>query len=192
MIGDKILVAPVIRQGATTRTLYLPAGSWTNYWTGQDLQGGREVTVAAPLQQIPVFVRAGSILPWISPDTETLAADLAHGHYRTLTGDMIWRVFAASAPARSSFTLADDTHASLTADASQIDITVDHAKSDRRNEVVLSASRPQQVLLAGRPLREAASGTLPAGSGMRQRTPYILCSKAVTSISGFVSDAATK
>ncbi len=159
MIGDKILVAPVIRQAATTRTLYLPAGLWIDYWTGRDLQGGREVTVAAPLQQIPVFVRAGSILPSISPDTETLAADLAQGHYRTLTGDITWRVFGTSAPTRSSFTLADDTQASVAADASQIDITVDHAKLDRRNEVVLSASRPRQVLLAGRPLPEAPSGT---------------------------------
>ena len=87
LIGDKILVAPVIEQGATSRSLYLPQGSWTDYWTGTVLDGGRNITVAAPLRQIPIFVRAGSILPLLSPDTETLAQDLASGKI----SDLVWR-----------------------------------------------------------------------------------------------------
>ncbi|MBW8748483.1 MAG: DUF5110 domain-containing protein [Acidobacteria bacterium] len=64
MFGPALLVAPVTEQGATTRSVYLPAGtSWYNFWTNECLKGGQRVTVAAPIDTIPVFVRAGSILP---------------------------------------------------------------------------------------------------------------------------------
>ncbi len=82
LLGDKILVAPVLEQAASSRSLYLPQGSWVDYWTGKIVEGGREVTVPAPLEHIPILVRAGSMLPFISPDTETLAADLTGSKYQ--------------------------------------------------------------------------------------------------------------
>jgi alpha-D-xyloside xylohydrolase len=64
MFGPAFLVAPVTEQGATTRAVYLPAGSdWYNYWTNQRLHGGQTVQVDAPIDTLPLFVRAGSILP---------------------------------------------------------------------------------------------------------------------------------
>ncbi len=63
MFGDRLLVAPVTKKGATTRTLYLPAGGWYDYYTGEYLRGCRYVTVDAPLDKTPLFVRAGTILP---------------------------------------------------------------------------------------------------------------------------------
>ena len=64
MFGPAFLVAPVTEQGATSREVYLPAGAdWYNYWTNERLKGGRTVTVAAPIDTIPLFVRAGSIVP---------------------------------------------------------------------------------------------------------------------------------
>ncbi len=64
MYGPAFLVAPVTEQGSTTRKLYLPAGcDWYNYWTNERLKGGQTVTVAAPIDRIPLFVRAGSIVP---------------------------------------------------------------------------------------------------------------------------------
>ncbi len=64
MFGPAFLVAPVTEQGATSRTVYLPAGSdWYNYWTNERLKGGQTVDVAAPIDVIPLFVRAGSIVP---------------------------------------------------------------------------------------------------------------------------------
>ena len=64
MFGPAILVAPVTEQGATSRTVYLPAGAdWYNYWTNERFRGGQSITVAAPIETIPLFVRAGSILP---------------------------------------------------------------------------------------------------------------------------------
>ena len=64
MFGPAFLVAPVTKQGQTEKDVYLPAGTdWYNYWTNEKLSGGQTVTVAAPINQIPVFVKAGSIVP---------------------------------------------------------------------------------------------------------------------------------
>jgi alpha-D-xyloside xylohydrolase len=64
MFGPAFLVAPVTEQGATTREVYLPAGSdWYNYWTNERLKGGQTIVAKAPIDTIPLFVRAGSIVP---------------------------------------------------------------------------------------------------------------------------------
>jgi alpha-D-xyloside xylohydrolase len=64
MFGPAFLVAPVTEQGATSRRVYLPAGAdWYNYWTNERVRGGQTVTVSAPIDTIPLFVRAGSIVP---------------------------------------------------------------------------------------------------------------------------------
>lgn len=64
MLGASMLVAPVTTPGASTRTLYLPAGSaWFNYYSDQLHAGGQTITVPAPIHQLPLMVRAGSIIP---------------------------------------------------------------------------------------------------------------------------------
>ncbi|HEY1803108.1 MAG TPA: glycoside hydrolase family 31 protein [Terracidiphilus sp.] len=64
MFGPAFLVAPVTDQGATSRSVYLPAGAkWYNFWTNELFEGGKTITVKAPIDTIPLFVRAGSILP---------------------------------------------------------------------------------------------------------------------------------
>ena len=64
MFGPAFLVAPVTEQGATSREVYLPAGSdWYNYWTNERVKGGQTITVQAPIDTLPLFVRAGSIIP---------------------------------------------------------------------------------------------------------------------------------
>ncbi len=65
MYGPSLLIAPVTEQGETTRQVYLPAGAdWYNYWTNEKLHGGQMVTVQAPIDTLPIFVKAGSILPF--------------------------------------------------------------------------------------------------------------------------------
>ena len=64
MFGPAFLVAPVTEQGATSRPVYLPAGAdWYDYWTNERHTGGQTITAAAPIDTIPLFVRAGSIVP---------------------------------------------------------------------------------------------------------------------------------
>ena len=72
MFGPALLVAPVTEQGSTSRSVYLPAGTdWYNFWTNERVRGGQTITVAAPIDTIPLFVRAGSILPLGEPIEST-------------------------------------------------------------------------------------------------------------------------
>ena len=64
MFGPSILVSPMLAPNVSRRTLYLPESpSWYNFWTGAPQPGGREIEAAAPLDRIPLYIRAGSILP---------------------------------------------------------------------------------------------------------------------------------
>ena len=63
MFGPALLVNPVTATGATSRSVYLPAGTWYDFWSGATTTGGATSTASAPLSQIPVYVRAGSIVP---------------------------------------------------------------------------------------------------------------------------------
>lgn len=66
LLGENLLVAPVVEQGARRRMVYLPAGEWYDFWTGEKHTGGwlmRE----APLDLCPIYVKAGTILP-LYPD----------------------------------------------------------------------------------------------------------------------------
>lgn len=64
MFGPDLLVAPVTHQGQTSRKVYLPAGAeWYDYWTNKEYHGGQTIVAHAPISIIPLYVRAGSILP---------------------------------------------------------------------------------------------------------------------------------
>lgn len=96
MFGPSILVAPVTQQGQTTARVYLPAGTdWYDYWTGKKEKGGSWVTVAAPIDQIPLFVKAGTVLPFGSDVQSTTQK-------QTLAKIKVY------AGADASFTLYDD------------------------------------------------------------------------------------
>jgi alpha-D-xyloside xylohydrolase len=70
MFGPSILVSPIDHQGATARELYLPpAPAWYDFWTGTKLEGSQQITAQAPLDRIPLYIKAGSILP-LGPEVE--------------------------------------------------------------------------------------------------------------------------
>jgi alpha-glucosidase/alpha-D-xyloside xylohydrolase len=60
--GRDILVAPVTQKGATVRTLYLPAGDWWDFWSGERVAGGREIAREVDLETLPLYVRSGAII----------------------------------------------------------------------------------------------------------------------------------
>jgi len=63
MLGDAILVAPVVAEGARQRSVYLPPGIWHDRWTGRAHVGPTVIVAEAPLERIPVFLRGGVPLP---------------------------------------------------------------------------------------------------------------------------------
>lgn len=64
MVGDNIMVAPVVEQGSTRRMVYLPEGNvWFDYWTGEELNGGQYIIKNAPLDVCPIYIKDGAIIP---------------------------------------------------------------------------------------------------------------------------------
>ena len=63
MIGEDLLVAPIVKPDVTTRLVYLPKGIWYDYWTNKKYAGGTMFRVDAPLETVPMFVRGGAIIP---------------------------------------------------------------------------------------------------------------------------------
>lgn len=74
--GRDLLVAPVFRQGATTRNVYLPEGVWYDWWTGRRHDGRTTVTREVDLETMPMYARAGSIIP-IDPVRQYVAQNVA-------------------------------------------------------------------------------------------------------------------
>ena len=149
LLGESLLVAPVIEQGAVTRKLYLPKGDWLNYWTGDHLTGGADVTVPAPLDQIPILVRAGAILPF-KPENQT--ATLNWSDPNLLNGPLVWKAYPSKANNTSAFTLPDTTTATL--QTTPINLTISGTSpTERPYEVVITTiAAPATVQLDGRPL----------------------------------------
>jgi alpha-glucosidase len=67
MIGDDLLVAPITKPDVSRRLVYLPPGVWYDYWTNQKRTGGTMISVDAPLDTVPLFVRAGAMIPTAPP-----------------------------------------------------------------------------------------------------------------------------
>jgi alpha-glucosidase len=63
LVGENILVAPVIEQGKTARIVYLPEGIWIDYWTGEVYEGKNYIIKEAPLDTCPIYIKEGSIIP---------------------------------------------------------------------------------------------------------------------------------
>jgi alpha-glucosidase (family GH31 glycosyl hydrolase) len=92
MYGDSLLVAPVVKRGATSRDVYLPGPAYFDYWAGTRVAGGADVTAQATLDVVPVYARVGAIIPMLWPDVETVVA----------SGDSV-----ISADTRAAFLAAD-------------------------------------------------------------------------------------
>ncbi|HZO26032.1 MAG TPA: TIM-barrel domain-containing protein, partial [Chloroflexota bacterium] len=107
LLGPSLLVAPVLEQGLTSRQTYLPRGTWYNFWTDTAYEGGRWIHLPTQaLEMMPLFVKAGTILPLgpIQQHTGELAAE--HGGPDEIT----LRVYPLSLPnpARAEGALHED------------------------------------------------------------------------------------
>ena len=150
LLGENLLVAPVIEPGATTRKLYLPPGEWLNYWTGERYAGGADVTVPAPIDQIPLLVRSGSIIPFKAEDQ---VASLNWSDPNLLAGSLVWKIDPPASDGKpATFALPDGTRAQArtTRGTLQVDGV---SPSVRPYEVIVwMKAAPGAVLLDGKPL----------------------------------------
>ncbi len=96
MFGPSFLVVPVTEPGQVSKRVYLPAGTeWYDFWTGKKLKGGQWTVAAAPIDRIPLFVKAGSIIP-LGSDVQSTTDKQSIAHIKVYPG------------ANAAFTLYDD------------------------------------------------------------------------------------
>jgi alpha-glucosidase/alpha-D-xyloside xylohydrolase len=92
MWGRDLLIAPVYTKGATTRDVYLPKGDWYDWWTSKRIEGGRTITRPVDLEIMPIYVRAGSIIP-VDPlrqyATQPIADPTSLRIYRGASGEFM-------------------------------------------------------------------------------------------------------
>jgi hypothetical protein len=97
--GENMLIAPVLFSGQTSRNVLFPSGKWLNYWTNQSYQGNSASNVSAPLDKMPVFIKAGSFIPLVPPYNNT-------SKYNTDT--LIVKYYPDDSNPSTSFTMYDD------------------------------------------------------------------------------------
>lgn len=100
LLGSDIIVAPIYRPNTVSRSVYLPEGVWYDYWTNERLEGGRHILADAPLDKLPMYVRAGAIIPE-APVTQS-ADEYA------LSDSLIFNMYGTDAISTSSYTLYED------------------------------------------------------------------------------------
>ena len=105
MFGPDLLVAPVIDEN-TSRAVYLPAGEWLDLWTGTPITGGKVIVAPAPLNSIPVYAKAGTILPKIPEDVMTLVPQSESGNkdIKSLDDRRVYELLGPAATNATSIT----------------------------------------------------------------------------------------
>lgn len=127
MFGPDMLVAPVLNEG-NERPVYLPEGQWVDYWTGAAVSGGRTVIASAAVDSIPLWVRAGAVLPKIPEDVMTLVPQRESGNasVKTLDDRRVYEVFPGD-PAAGEATRTDFEGRVVERGARSLKITGDSA-----------------------------------------------------------------
>jgi alpha-glucosidase len=136
LFGPSLLSAPVYQQGASRRAVYLPTGSWFDYWSGQVYAGGQTHLVELPLERWPLFVRANSILPLgpLMQYTDERPTDPLTIHcYLEEQGQASYILYEDDgiSPAYARGVYAE-THITCRADGPQVDITIGERFTDYR------------------------------------------------------------
>ncbi len=137
--GRDLLIAPVVERGATNRHLYLPAGMWRDWWTGEKVEGGKWVDRPVDLATMPIYSRAGAIIP-LDPLRQYTA--------QSVTGPTVLRVYPG---ADGDFSLYDDDGQSLGyRDGSDLSVVWIHFHwNDNARELTMGPAAAEAM--AGRP-----------------------------------------
>jgi alpha-glucosidase (family GH31 glycosyl hydrolase) len=90
--GRDLLIAPVVDEGVTGRQVYLPEGSWYDFWSGDAYTGGQRIDVTVPLDRIPVYARGGAVVPLHLGETGALGDDV--GNHVTTKQPITFKIFS--------------------------------------------------------------------------------------------------
>ena len=146
LLGRELLIAPVVAP-ASQRLFYVPPGEWINYWNGDSLTGGQDATVQAGSDNIPILVKAGSVLPF-KPEAE--AARWSWYDPTLLETSLVWKGYLSeTGAAHGQFSLPNGTSATLDEHGEAVTMT-GHSSTQRDYEVIVRSRRiPTAVKLDG-------------------------------------------
>ncbi|MEP6859682.1 MAG: TIM-barrel domain-containing protein [Deltaproteobacteria bacterium] len=161
--GDAILVAPIVTQGATSREVVFPVGTWIDWWTGERITGPATKTVTADLDTLPLYVRAGGLVPMLRDTIDTLAPVTGAGIESFANDPGVLWVRASNDAAQA--TIYDGTE--LTATATTFHYTPGSVFTAGVMFEVIASAQPLGVHDAGGVLAQTASlaALKTAGSG---------------------------
>ena len=174
MVGADLLAAPIVHPAQTARLVYLPEGTWFDFWTGKQFQGGTTISVDAPLDTLPLFVRGGAIIP-MGPEMTYVGEK---------TGPLTFNIYP-DAQGRAQLTLYEDDDTSLaylsgavrrttvtyqsSAAGAGIDMSAPTGSYQTGTRVLIFVVRPvpavNEVFLDGKPLLSIPSGQTGPGWG---------------------------
>jgi len=157
LLGDALLIAPVIAQATTTRSVYLPAGGWYDYWTNAHVAGGQTITwTGADATQTPIFVRDGAIVPRLPAGVQSLVDASYTSDVATSDGSLSVLIYPSPS---SDYTLYDGT--AVTCQATTTMTTIGVTSSARAIAFdVFSTAHPTGVTRDGAKLPEVAPDAL--------------------------------
>ena len=144
--GEHLFVAPVER-AETTKTVELPSGTWVDWWTGEVVQGPTTLTRDAPLDTLPLFARAGSVIPLLQPGVQTVSNNLELDPEHLAASDLALRV-RVTLGADGAFTLYDGASLSLAGATPVVTFQPGTAFQRADLEVVPAAATVSAVQLA--------------------------------------------
>jgi alpha-D-xyloside xylohydrolase len=156
LLGAELLVAPVVDRGVRRRKVLFPAGGWVHWWSGQVFSGPGEKEVDAPLGELPLFQKQGSVVPLLRPTIDTLAPTARPAlvdSFATDPGALWLRVVLGSEPAE--YVLFDGGKISATGDGSKIELAVREGEVFHQGwvfEIVSFGPEPAEVSQGSQPL----------------------------------------
>ncbi len=176
LFGPELLVAPVT-DANTRRVVYLPKGDWIDLWTGAATTGERTLVVDAPAETIPVFARAGAVIPKIPEDVMTLvpASESGNSPLKTLDDRRVYEM--VSATAGGSETMRDFEGRELKREGGTLTIGAPTEKGAMLPARVTVQWRFGKVLSAtvdGKPVRLEMQGKMAAISFVQEKAAVVV------------------
>jgi len=163
LFGDELLVAPVVEKGAVSREVYFPRGSrWIDFRTGAEHSGGKIEKVDAPLDALPLFVRAGALIPMLPDDVDTLVAkeQIKKPDIVAMDDRLVLRCWPAPKP--SSFNAFDGSSFSLEKKNRSVSLKI--KTKARPITAVVFADPPKSVSIGKLVLKKATCDALYTGN----------------------------
>ncbi len=95
MIGEDVIIAPILQPDTKHRVVYLPEGTWYDYWSNKPIEGGEHILINADLDTLPIFIKAGAIIAHgpIKQSTKQLDAEITFHLYPSIKGKMSYTFY---------------------------------------------------------------------------------------------------